>query len=95
MLRTSYHHRLAFGSDDGGVSPEVGTDDHLIAGLKFQTAACGRLDSSPDRVGYGVLHNLVRFLAVGNLFVRMMPSRRPSPSASRPRTVAVLKDQEG
>lgn len=91
----SLPHKPVVEPDGGSVSPEVGTDEHLIAGLKFRLARRYGLDSSPGGVADRVLHNLATFLAASNLFVRMMPSRRPSPSASRPRTVAVLNDQEG
>ena len=78
-----------------GVSPEWRTDIRLVEGLKFRFAALDRGASSPVASVTIVLHNLpIVESRLGGL-MRRLRARRPSPSASRMRTVAVLNDQEG
>ncbi len=77
------------------MSPKVGTDYSLIAGLKSRATGFRCLRPSPGWAPIEFSTSYVNIFMARTLFVRMMPSRRPSPSASRMRTVAVLNDQEG
>ena len=95
MLRTSLLREVADWPSNWFLSPEVGTDECLIAGLNSAVGSSTSHDSSPNGVADRALPNYANFLAMRTLSARMMPSRRPSPSASRTRTVAVLDDQEG
>lgn len=77
------------------VSSERSTDICLVEGLKFGLPTDGSNYSSPSVSVAFHLHNLPILEVARDGLVRRLPSRRPSPSASRPRTVAVLNDQEG
>ena len=77
------------------VSPERRTDIHLVEGLKFRLAALDIGASCPVASVTIVLHNLPILEFFLNGLVRRLRARRPSPSASRMRTVAVLNNQEG
>ena len=78
-----------------GLSPERRTDIWLVEGLKFGPLTNGGGASSPVASVEIVLHNLLILESLVDGLVRILRARRPSPSASRMRTVAVLDDQEG
>lgn len=77
------------------MSPEWRTDVRRINGLRFGLPTLDRNASSPAAAVALVLHNLLILESFLDDLVRRLRARRPSPSASRLRTVAVLNDQEG